>query len=686
MRRLRTLQRFVLLPSMVFILGLYGAGSATEPNDYKGANPNSGIQLAQQPDKKEDEKKKREMPPTAPPTEVPSPTPSTAPPTAAPGGGPSSLLGNVGGELGSLPTDRQSIPTGPSNVIGPGETVGRVPTDAGDLIGRSLSGTGIETQRRSPIANEARIRGQRLGQIVTHADGAFWFPARLDLDTFLSKIDSGIVQDIIILRGPYSARYGPGLSFIDIATLGSPRSREGEGLMWEGRTFSTYRTNGEQLYGRQGLGIQSETWGMRASYGHRTGNDYEAGDGREIPSSYNARDVDFVFGLDLSPDSRFEFGYLRLDQTNLEFPGQIFDTTFLITNGFRLRYVLEDQYYFDKFTVEGYYNRTSMAGNAQGAGKRLQIPQLTALGFTGFTDIDQSSAGYRAYFTWGQRAEPQFTLGTDFRYLKGQLNEFDEVIPIDLPCFSVFNFPIPRSHQSDVGGLFAEYLLPVEDRFVFRTGVRGDYARTDVDSLPPGYCPEDFFGMPGMPGIAQMLYGTTDLENDWRMLLAYATAEYKLTPAWTIVGGFGHAQRPPTTTELYALQPFLAVLQQGFTTVIGNPQLATEKLWQMDLGLKVQAGDFRAGVNGFYSFIEDYITYQTRDPEQGILKLEEAITEAKTVQFVNTGLATLSGFELFGEYDLTDWMTPFVTMSFVEGRDHTRDERGQDNDLPADTE
>src|SRR5262249_51715066 len=161
----------------------------------------------------------------------------------------------------------------------------------------------------------------------------------------------GIIRDAIVIKGPYSVMYGPGFSFIDIATNPSPRYQNGQ--EWHGRSVINYKNNGEQLYGRQMLETGDYDWGVRASYGHRTGNDYQTGDGTQIPASYNARDVDFAFGMDLNPNNHLEFGYLRLDQTNIEFPGQIFDTDFLVTNGFRLRYTSEHQEYFDRLVLDG---------------------------------------------------------------------------------------------------------------------------------------------------------------------------------------------------------------------------------------------------------------------------------------------------------------------------------------------
>ena len=38
----------------------------------------------------------------------------------------------------------------------------------------------------------------------------------MDLDTMLNKIDSRIVNDITVIKGPYSALYGPGSNFVDV--------------------------------------------------------------------------------------------------------------------------------------------------------------------------------------------------------------------------------------------------------------------------------------------------------------------------------------------------------------------------------------------------------------------------------------------------------------------------------------
>jgi len=145
--------------------------------------------------------------------------------------------------------------------------------------------------------------------------------------------------------------------------------------------------------------------------------------------------------------------------------------------------------------------------------------------------------------------------------------------------------------------------------------------------------------------------------------------------------GLGFAERPPTATELYALQSFLAILQQGFTAVVGNPDLAPEKLYQVDLGVKTNYDRFRAGLSGYCALIEDYITVAPVSTanapfgRQGSLVFSPFLTNSLEVQFTNTGLATLIGFETYAEYDVTPWLTPFMTMYYVEGRNLDRNQQ-----------
>lgn len=601
------------------------------------------------------------------------------------------LLGSTG-----IPSDlrqmmsqeRAAAASGPASSAAGGQGQAQVlaTTDAGDFLARSTSTSGVSAQRRSPIANEARIRGYRLGQINNWADGAFWFPARNDLDTFLSKIDSSIIRDVVVVKGPYSTRYGPGLAFIDISTNQAPRYENG--FEWHGRTSSTYKFNGEQLSGRQELSVGDYNWGALVNYGQRTGNDYRMGNGEELPASYNSRDISFNIGYDFSPVSHFDFGYLRLDQTGLEFPGQIFDTRYLVTDGWRARYSLENQGWFDRWETTTYYNQTRFAGDAQtegttpetSTGKRKQIPQLNQANFIGFTDAKESTFGAQTAFTWGRANEVQWTVGADIRLLRQELNEFDALFGLE-DCGPT-PFPIPRTRNLDTG-IFLENVTPVSKCLTVRAGGRVDFQSNKILKVPEDACNPALLSdlVPGLRNTGAIV-PPDQLGTDYTLFLGYISAEYKLTEEVALLGGFGYANRPPTITELYALGPFLATLQQGFTTVTGNPFLNPERLHQVDLGVRADYGTFRAGFSGFYAFVNDYVTFESTGQAQGKIGLPpDILPNALSVRFVNTDLATLVGFEAYGEVDVNDWLTPYSTFTLVQGTDRSRGGRGATLDI-----
>ena len=140
-----------------------------------------------------------------------------------------------------------------------------------------------------------------------------------------------------------------------------------------------------------------------------TANDYSSGDGTGIPSSFKARDVYVAIGRDLTPDSSLEFNLLRLDETDVEFPGQAFDMDFLVTDGFEVEYEIENQRYFDRASIEAWYNRTRFAGNARN--KRQQFPVLGFLLFEGETDVDSMSTGFRYDTSWQTSDNSELTAG-----------------------------------------------------------------------------------------------------------------------------------------------------------------------------------------------------------------------------------------------------------------------------------
>ena len=560
--------------------------------------------------------------------------------------------------ISQLSAARQSDGGGPSSdfVLGVESSILST-SDIGDLLSKSNAILGIGSEHRTPIVTYNVARGKQVGQQA--GAGSYWFPARQDLDTLMNKIDSRIVDNVLVVQGPYTARYGPGLSFYDMQI--KPAPRYASGYESHGMTSLDWKHNGDQWYGRQTIMGGSSTWGYRIGYGDRTGSDYSTGldnglnELSEMPTSYHSKDWDVVFGWDPSPYQHLDFTYLRIDQSDVEFPGQILDFDFLVTDAVDLTYVNDCPGFCDRVELEGWYNRTRFAGNAQGAGKRRQIPLLSdyfGLGpLTLFTDVDASSAGYSFATTWGCEGCPQFTAGTDFRYLKQQLNEFGFAASQFVVGFPN-NRSIPRAYSSNPG-VFAELEFPMTPCLDVELGGRFDLVYTNA-------YPNVDRDMDGVSDdLEQQLGGSFD--QSFNLHSFYATADYQFDCHWTASAGAGYAMRPPTMTELYADGPFIAAMPQFvFTRLVGNPNIQPERMWQVDAGLEAKYSDFNGGLRGFHSWIDNYITY-LRPP-------------GFEFTAVNDTMATLTGFEVYSEVDLTCQLTGFATAQYVEGKNRARNE------------
>jgi iron complex outermembrane receptor protein len=617
---------------------------ATDPGKETPAQSPGEIQLVQQPAAPPAAPLQPEQPPVAPPSAAVPPVGGVETPLPPIGGGttPPASAGTAGT---AVPADY--VPVGNA-------ALGLASSDVGNFLLKSPSAPGVEAQFRSPVVTDPRIRGYHVGQIATIFDWGYFFPVRQDLDTAVSKLDSSLVQDVIVVKGPYTVRYGPGFAFLDVMSRETPRYENG--LEAHGLTSLLYKTNGSQWRGRQSFWGGDNDYGFRIGYDLMTGDDYADAHGNRVPSGYNSQNIDVAFGFDLNESNHFEIKVLRQDQENVQLPGQAFDLTNAVTDAYSIRYVLDHMDYFTRLTAEAWYNESRFNGDNLRPAKRNEIfffpngqPFPPADTFIGVTNGNLELPGYRTYITWGEQKCPQLTIGTDLRYMTQRLDEFDTILGV------TGDNPIPRSHQVDPG-VFIDGVLPLwEDRLLVKAGFRADWVGTNIDSIPVG------------PNLVTEL-GPGPYNREFNLWSAYATSELKVTDHWTATSGFGTALRPPTLTELYAEGPFLGIIQNGLNIVHGNPFLTPEEARQFDLGLRAQYDTFHFGLNGFYSWIHNYVTFL----EEGQIAPP---TTYNSVRFWNTNRATLSGFEMYGDWDVYEWLTPFVVMSYVEGRDYTRDNR-----------
>jgi len=562
--------------------------------------------------------------------------------------------------------ESSSSPAPSTSQTGAESFVSRYANDTGELLHNSNSVQSVEVQRRSPISLDPRIRGYHVGQIYMDADGAMWVPARQDLDTIVSKLDPSTIENVLVVPGPYGVGMGPAHSFLNITTTSTPRYQGG--FQAHGRTGVNFRANGNQWYGRQSFYGGNNRLGFRIGYGNRNGIDYTSGNGTDIPSSYLNQDFVGNFGYDINRYQHIEFGYNRLDQGVTEIPLQFFDINYLGTDGFNLRWTDDNPAGpWSKLLVQGWNNRTRFDGDTQEKSNPsfevmprvervlesdLGVPAGTVNLF-GATAGHVQSTGGRVATTFGEIDDVQLTLGGDFRYLQQSIAEqyiTSSGVPavqaiIDANNIATFGTNLPTSFYRDPG-TFGEFSFPVSPFWRMSLGTRVDWLLTTVRA-------SDVRSNSSLP--------SPELTQSDTLHGFYITNELQLDADWLLRAGVGYAQRPPTLTERYSDGLFLAILQSGFTRVIGDPSIDKERNWQFDVSLTADYDALRGRITFFNAWINDYITLFDDNVND--------LTGARLVQFVNTDLATLIGCEMALELDLNRYVTPFATLAYVDGRD-----------------
>jgi len=543
------------------------------------------------------------------------------------------------------------------------EGLAKVSTDVGSLLGKSSGALGISVQKRTPVVNDPRVRSSRIGSLA--ASGSHWVPARVDLDSVLSKIDSRQIGDVVIIPGPYSSIYGPGFQFVDFELARSPRFAGGYEM--HGQSSFDFKSNGGQVFGQQTVMAGDESWGIRASYSHRRGNDYRSGNDDRIAAGYKSREFTVAYGEDLGDGRSIEFSLLRLDQTDVEFPGYVFDIDYLVTDGYSLTYTDERSTLGDVAQTNLWYNRTRFEGNAQSPSKRQQFPFLDRINYVGTTDVDSLSTGYRHKWTWGNQDDDyRFTLGQDVRFIRQELEELSSGETLGFPIpYSNRNSPIPDSFSVNPG-IFAEYREALGEDWTVRTGGRLDFVGTDLMEDRSNL---NVVGLGFPPASYAEIMGTDEYQREFFLWSVFAAVDRRLTDSLVGTFNIGYAERPPTLTDLYAAEPFMLLLQNGLNNVTGDPRLDHEKLIQADLSIDYEGEWVRAGARAFYGWAFDYITFEntsvtTTPPNNQITQV--------SLRTVNTDRATLAGFESFMELLPKKQLTPFVNIRYVEGQDRTR--------------
>ena len=186
---------------------------------------------------------------------APLPGPSDAKPAKVDDKNLDDLLNMAEKDIGKLADVRvDSSANAPnSSINSPNDTLSSKDTDfskatsTGDLLKQIPNVSG---RRLSGINVDPRVRGYNSSELNASANGMTQRRSIQDIDSLLSQIDPGVIQEITVIDGPYTSLYGPGFAFIT-ADLFAPKRYDRPEL--QSSTYFNYGSNGQILYGRENV-------------------------------------------------------------------------------------------------------------------------------------------------------------------------------------------------------------------------------------------------------------------------------------------------------------------------------------------------------------------------------------------------------------------------------------------------
>ena len=470
------------------------------------------------------------------------------------------------------------------------EQLGEIPSV--DLIENLRSTPGVHALRRGGINVEPIIQGLRETQIAMVVDNTRTFaagPARMDSE--LSHVDPGFVDEVRVVTGPYALAEGAGaMSAILVNTSEVPRFDD---WRFGGRASAGYGFNRSDRFARLKLFGGSDKFGFALRGTGRQGNNYQAGKrgGREtsVPGRYAGHQFGGKLRFNPWEQQELTVGGFYDEQTNIDYPGRILDAAHFILRSWNARYLIVNPSPAVKsIRFNGYINKKSHRMTNDNKPTARDMPGRTppfALTVSLPTEADTSGGAGR--FDFEPAPSWQLSTGFDFYLLNQDAQRF---VSRRGNGFLIFDDAVwPDAKINDQG-------VWVQTGKSFEGGELAGSLRLDFVQADAGR-PSDFF-----------LDNTVGDVNQSEVNTSFSLAgNRRLTDRISLGGGFGRVVRTAGVLERYS-DRFPSTKFQIAAEFMGEPGVRPEVGYQGDVNLDVKLGASTLQVGGFLRRINDYIT------------------------------------------------------------------------------
>jgi len=490
----------------------------------------------------------------------------------------------------------------------------QVSADLAEALSESVPS--IDMNRRSGIANDVFIRGQKRDNISVEVDGTKVFGACPNrMDPPISHIITSQIDSIEIIEGPYDVEnFGTLSGGIKIKTKKPKKDFNGQvdfGIgSWNykkvGATFSggndiirvlvsgSSESSGQYKDGN-GDTLSQQT-AKKAPLANRYAKQYEDING------YKKNSIMAKAFVTVTDDQELRLSYTKNNSQDILYPSTPMDADYDISNIYSVEYDIKDiNDVYKDVNLQYYYSDVDHPMNTRyrNSGANVYITNhlkttMQGLKLKNNFDIDSF----------------KLLVGLDASQRTWEGEKYKTTVATGAEVHDSISLTHTETQNS---AIFAKLSKEFGD-FTVEVGAR--YDSTDIK-------PEN----------------VTFKSNDYQAFSSNLLATYNLNKENKIFLGIGQASRVPDARELYL---------DGS----GNPDLEQTTNTEVDLGYEIDNYAFKLKIKGFYSMLKDYIYFQKTLPSNKFQNID----------------ATVYGGELSASYYVNDDITLDAGVSYKKGK------------------
>lgn len=503
-----------------------------------------------------------------------------------------------------------------SNYIDKAELQSAPIRDVGEYLRSIPNVSGI---RRGGAAIDPVMRGYKYSQLNvilnngTKIEGGC--PNRMD--PVSSHIEAEDIENIEIIKGPFSLKYGPSFGGVINLVSESPKP------------FDKFEIHANALYGMEsnwnGKKVHGSIYGgnrkifFHVAGGYKNYGNYESGNREGNDTTYSSAFKKFNYlaklGYIFNPNHQLTLSYDGIHGMNVMYPALPMDEKSDDTNILSIDYAARNLSPFFKSLDIKVYRSDVYHVMDNSHRPNYSFMQMVA-------DVDAVNTGGRAALSM-QFGSHGLVAGLDYENIKKDGKRVGFMSMMGTTSTNVKNLWLDAFIQNV--GLFAEY-RKLFSSYEINASIRGDFnSATSGDTLKI---------------IRDNIEYFNELDSKYLNLSASLGITKTINRWLNVSFAFGRGTRSPNMLERY-----IKLLAVGYDKYdyLGNPQLKPETNNEIDLTMQIDhEGLGNVYLNFFYSYVQDYITANLL-PSSVITPQTQGVLGVK--QFYNTDYITSKGFE-----------------------------------------